>query len=85
MDLNNDAALLEPFTFLIRGKIYGAASFDEARHLFNNLRDESGEGASTWITPALYREGKVIGWFSYNGRVWAQKAWTPETLEIKEA
>ena len=80
-----DDALACKFTFRIRTDIHGAETFEEARHLFNNLRDESNEGASTWPSPPLYRDGKIIGWFSYNGRVWEHKNWTPETLEIKEA
>lgn len=78
-----DDALACTFVFRIRKDIYGAPTFSEARKLYANLRDESCEGASTWPTPPLYQDGKIIGWFSYNSRVWVDKNWTPETVEIK--
>lgn len=68
-----DDALACKYVFRIRTDIHGAETCEEARNLFNTLRDESGEGASTWPSPPLYRDGKIIGWFSYNGRIWANK------------
>jgi hypothetical protein len=34
--------------------------------------------------PRLYRDGKQIGWLSYNGRAWPtkMKQWTPQSVEL---
>lgn len=46
-------------------RTHDVASIEEASRLYQRLRDESGEGASTWP------EGRV-GEFriTYNGRIW---------------
>ena len=45
------------------------ASLEEASRVYCTLRDESGEGASTWPN------GTVTGGYrvSYNGRIWLGK------------
>lgn len=70
------------FTFQIRGKTY---SFKDAHYMiemFEFLRDDSGEGASTWPTPLVRKNGTVVARISYNGRVWPNKEWTPELKSI---
>lgn len=37
---------------------------------------------SQWNDPAIYQDGKLIGYMSYNGRIWAKKSWT-NNKEIK--
>jgi hypothetical protein len=34
--------------------------------------------------PRVYRDGKPIGWLSYNGRAWPVKSrdWTPQTQPL---
>ena len=59
------------FSFKLRGEVHGAASVAEASQLYGRLRDESGEGCSTFPTPALRGPQGMLGKFSYNGRVWA--------------
>lgn len=49
----------------------------DARDAYERLRDESGEGASTWPDGVIYIGRKKI-YLSYNGRAWADKAHTRE-------
>jgi len=53
------------------------ATFEEASKAYSQLRDESGEGASTWPEGRVYRGTQQIGRISYNGRVWKPKPWGP--------
>ena len=34
------------------------------------------------MNPAVYVDGKEVGFMSYNGKVWADKSWTPDTKQI---
>lgn len=73
------------FTFKIFGITHSAKTFAEAKSLYDAERDDTGLGSRDWMDVSLSKDGKIIGWFSYNGRVWASKNWTPETKEILEA
>ena len=57
-------------TFRLRNKTYSAPDFAGASEIYARLRDESGEGGSTFPAPKLMQGGKVIGRLSYNARVW---------------
>jgi hypothetical protein len=59
------------------------ASLDEASAMYGRLRDESGEGGSTWPIGRL-SDGHYI---SYNGRVWFgdPRAWNPGDVPVREA
>ena len=59
-------------TFELFGKTYTAADFADASAQFSAARDASGRGSSTMPTPAIMQDGKVVGHFSYNGRIWAE-------------
>ena len=58
------------YTFKLRGKTYSAPSIAEASAIYGKLRDDSGEGCSTFPTPVLRSEQGSCGKFSYNGRLW---------------
>jgi hypothetical protein len=67
------------YSFEIFGKTVSAETLADASRAFCAARDKSGRGGSTMPLPAIEQGGKVIGHFSYNGRVWAQpsKDWQP--------
>lgn len=51
---------------------FQVATFEEASRMFCTTRDKGGEGASRTPTPPIVDEfGNVIGYVSYNGRIWA--------------
>jgi hypothetical protein len=59
-----------------------AKNFDE---LSEKVRDWIGDndiGGGNWMNPALYVHGEVVGYMSYNGKVWADRSWSPETRQI---
>jgi hypothetical protein len=62
------------FTFKMRGTTFSAGSLKELSALYSTARDESGEGNSTFPKPTVRNAaGRIIGSFSYNGRIWAGK------------
>lgn len=60
--------------FFTIGKItYSAGTPAQLSRIYASLRDESGEGNSTWPKPTVTdTENNVFGYFSYNGRIWAE-------------
>lgn len=53
-------------------KRYQITSFQEASEKFSAARERFGKGASKTPTPLLINQrGDVIGYVSYNGRVWS--------------
>ena len=46
------------------------ATFEEASQIYSKLRDERGEGGSTFPTGRL-TSGKTKYFVSYNGRIWS--------------
>lgn len=59
-----------------------AKTFDE---LSEKVRDWIGDndiGGGNWMNPAVSMYGSVVGYMSYNGKVWADRSWTPETKQI---
>ena len=60
------------FSFKLRGKTHSAPSIAEASALYCKLRDESGEGASTFPMPALRGPQGHFGKLAYNGKVYCE-------------
>jgi hypothetical protein len=51
--------------------------------MFCAARDASGEGTSNTPSPQIVDEaGNVIGRISYNGRVWPDADWTPDSTPL---
>lgn len=62
----------------IGSKQFQISSLAEASRMFSAARDEFGEGASRTPSPLIVDEhGVVIGYISYNGRVWAGTSYVP--------
>lgn len=55
----------------IKGRRFVAPSFAVLSRIYCHLRDNSGEGGSTFA-PAIIRNdsGVAVAYISYNGRVW---------------
>lgn len=70
----------------IKRRTYHPATLAEASSIYCTLRDESGEGASTFReTEVVDQDGKFVARISYNGRVWANREWTSGEQPILEA
>lgn len=58
------------YTFKLRGKTYAAESLADLSLQYGRVRDASGEGCSTFPTPAVRMGSAYLGALSYNGRIW---------------
>ena len=66
-------------TFTLFGRKHEATTLAEASAAFSAARDASGRGSSTMPLPEILQGGVVIGYFSYNGKIWdhPSSAWQP--------
>lgn len=70
------------YTFKLRGKTYTATTLAGISAIYCLLRDESGEGGSTFPSPSIKQNGKITCRFSYNGRIWPLADWTADLQPI---
>lgn len=69
--------------YRLRGRVYRGSSWEELSRQYAAARDASGEGASTFPSPAIRSDaGEVVGRLSYNGRVWGPKEWEPGDVPL---
>jgi hypothetical protein len=66
----------------VRVKTIKANTFTELKAKVREWIGDNDIGGGNWLEPALLLDGEVIGYMSYNGRVWADCGWTPQTKEI---
>lgn len=60
-----------------RRHLQEVSTLRQASEVFSSLRDESGEGGSTF-PDGIVRDGNaVLARVSYNGRVWLPGEWKP--------
>jgi hypothetical protein len=72
------------YTFKLFGKMHEAQTLADASKAFSIARDKSGRGSSSMPLPKIMLDGQVVGYFSYNGRIWSQpsKLWVPGATPI---
>jgi len=59
------------------------SGYAEASRIYEERRDESGEGASTFDDGAVRNDqGAILARISYNGRVWAPGPYDPDAVPI---
>jgi hypothetical protein len=61
-----------------------AKTFTELREKVSAWIGENDIGGGNWLEPALMRDGSLIGYMSYNGRIWATNTWPTTEIHIKE-
>jgi len=66
----------------VRVKKIKAKTYDELKTLVREWMSDNGIGGGNWQDPPLLVNGEVVGYMSFNGKVWADRNWTPETKQI---
>lgn len=72
------------YQFKLFGKTHKAETLADCSKQFCAVRGKSGRGSSTMPLPEITLDGDVVGYFSYNGRIWNQpsKLWVPGATPI---
>lgn len=63
----------DPSRPMSRSGVVQTATLKEMRDVVEKYRDSWGLGGGNWVDPVVYRDGKSIGYFSYNGRFWRRE------------
>ena len=66
----------------VRVKMIRAKTFDDLLDQVRAWQSANYIGGGNWMNPALSIDGAVVGYMSYNGKVWADKSWSPDTRQI---
>jgi hypothetical protein len=66
----------------VRVKTIKSSSFNDLLDKVVQWQADNDIGGGNWMNPALMRDGTVIGYMSYNGRIWSDQSFTPSTMQI---
>ena len=58
---------------------------DDINELKKKVREwqyENDVGGGNWGSPAVYQDGKVLGYMSYNGKIWDKSVWDNKAREV---
>lgn len=59
-----------------------ATTIEELRQKVSVWKEYNNVGGGNWPMPAVYLDGAVAGYMSYNGRVWDRDTWSEEAKEV---
>lgn len=68
----------------VRVKTIKASTFAELLEKVREWQSDNDIGGGNWMNPALMRNGSLIGFMSYNGRVWATEGYPSTEVHIRE-
>jgi len=66
----------------VRVKTLKAIAFSELLEKIVQWQADNDIGGGNWMNPALMRNGEIIGYMSYNGKIWSDQSITPSTMQI---
>jgi len=58
---------------------------DDIKELKKKVREwqyENDVGGGNWGSPAVYQDGKILGYMSYNGKIWDKSVWDNKAREV---
>lgn len=62
-----------------------ADTIEELREKVQQWQYEEGVGAGNWERANLYLNNKLVGYMSYNGRVWKNKLSRSKVIEVPDS
>lgn len=59
-----------------------ADDLSQLKALVREWQYENDIGGGNWANPAVYKNNKVMGYMSYNGKVWDSPEWSIGSKEV---
>lgn len=59
-----------------------AKTIDEIRTMVRDFQGENNIGGGNWGVATLTQNGNLVGYMSYNGRIWKGKYWESQQEEV---
>ena len=66
----------------VRNTKIKAKTYDSLLDQVREWQSDNDIGGGNWQNPPLVVDGEVVGYMSYNGKVWADRSWMPKTKQI---
>ena len=70
--------------FGVQNTTLQAQTLSDLKDLVTVWQAENDIGAGNWVHPAVFKGGELIGFMSYNGRVWLEKNPSLKSKEYEE-
>ena len=61
-----------------------AETMTELRKIINEWMGDNNIGGGNWMNPKVLKNGKTLGFMSYNGRVWDRSPWSNNAQRVEE-
>lgn len=68
----------------VRVKTIKAKSYAELLDKVREWQSDNVIGGGNWMNPALMRDSEIVGYMSYNGKIWSDQSITPQQIHIRE-
>lgn len=59
-----------------------AKTIDEIRTMVRDFQGENNIGGGNWGVATLTQDGNLVGYMSYNGRIWKGRYWEGQQEEV---
>jgi len=66
----------------VRVKTIKATTFKELIDKVRSWQSDNDIGGGNWMNPALMRDGEIVGYMSYNCKIWSGASFSPSTMQI---
>jgi hypothetical protein len=66
----------------VRVKTIKAKTYDLLLDQVREWQSDNDIGGGNWMNPALMRDSEIVGYMSYNGKIWSDQSITPSTMQI---
>jgi hypothetical protein len=66
----------------VRVKTIKAKTYAELLDKVREWQSDNDIGGGNWMNPALMRDSEIVGYMSYNGKIWSDQSITPSTMQI---
>lgn len=73
---------IEPVEYLTETHVISATNMDALRKVIKDFQHENDIMGHNWGEAELREDGRLIGYMSYNGRVWKGKYWECKYEEV---
>jgi hypothetical protein len=66
-------------------KTFTASNLDALRNQIREWLDENDLGGGNWGTAKVFKDKRLYGYMSYNGRIWDRNDWSKDAMEVVDA
>lgn len=62
--------------------VFESDTIKDLKEMVRDWQYENDIGGGNWGVPAVYKDGQLLGYMSYNGRIWDKQVWDQQAKEV---